>query len=62
MRAVVIAVAAAVSVLALVRSRRAATEFKKNLKATKRRESVKHAVHQKPGQIGVPKMPKVKRS
>ncbi|BDZ50482.1 hypothetical protein GCM10025867_27230 [Frondihabitans sucicola] len=61
MRAVVIAVAAVVSILAVVKSRRAASEIKKNVKASRRRGAVTHAVHQKAGQVDVPKLPKVKR-
>lgn len=61
MRAVVIVVAAVVSVIAVVKARRAAREIKKNARATKRRQAVTHAVHQKPGVVAVPKMPKITR-
>ncbi|GAA4264607.1 hypothetical protein [Frondihabitans peucedani] len=62
MRAVVIGVAAAVCVLAIVRSRRAAGEIKKSARSAKRRQAVTHAVHQKPGKVDLPKLPKIKRS
>lgn len=62
MRIVVITVAALVTVLTLVQARRAAAEAKSQAKTAARLRSVKHAAHQKPGQMTVPKTPKIKRS
>jgi hypothetical protein len=62
MRAVVILVAAVVSVVALVEGRRAARDVKKNVKRTNRKLAVEHAARQKPGQVTVPKVPKIKRA
>jgi hypothetical protein len=62
MRVFAILVAAAATVFALVSSRRAAGQAKKHAKFEKRLHAVEHATRQKPGQIVVPKIPKVKRS
>jgi hypothetical protein len=62
MRALVIVVAAVVSVLALVEGRRVAREAKNELERTDRARAVEHAARQKPGQVAVPKLPKIKRA
>jgi uncharacterized protein YwlG (UPF0340 family) len=61
MRPLVIVLAAVVSVLAVVKARRAAKLVAQNTRATNRKVVVENAAHQKPGQVAVPKIPKVKR-
>ncbi|MCU1529377.1 MAG: hypothetical protein JWP75_3140 [Frondihabitans sp.] len=62
MRPVVIVLAAVVSVVALVEGRRVAREVKKNVARTNRTLALEHAAGQKPGQVTVPKLPKIKRA
>jgi len=61
MRVVTIIVAVAASVFALVRSRRSKGEATRALREAEWRASTKHALHQRPGRLGVPKLPKVTR-
>ncbi|RKR74275.1 hypothetical protein [Frondihabitans australicus] len=61
MRIVTLIVAALASIVAVVMSRRAAAEAKKQAKFERRLHAVEHAAHQKPGLVVVPKIPKVKR-
>ena len=62
MRRLVIALAIGLGLYSFFKGRRIAAATKKNWKRTTRKRAVENGARQKPGQVKVPKIPKVKRS